>query len=235
MSVFYEKRELFSRLREHVEATGVKCVLAVENAAFAEGKIENISVMEKSGVKFLTLVWNGGNELGAAHDDKNGNGLTEYGKKFCERLFSPRHGKILPDVSHLSDKGFSDLAEIARENGGEFVATHSGARALCGHSRNLTDEQIRVIADCGGVVGVPFYLPFLGGFSPAEHLKHIADVGGEDVGAIGSDFDGMEKSCYASPATAEETLLAQLKQCGISFRIAEKILQKNVLRVLAEK
>lgn len=231
MSEFYEKYDLFRALQKRAELSGVVCVFSVENGAFLEKNIENVEKLENCGVKFLTLVWNGGNALGGAHDGTD-RGLTPFGKEVCERLFAG--GKILPDVSHLSDKGIEAVDEMAKLYGAPYVATHSGARALCGHSRNLTDGQIRAIADAGGVIGVPFYPPFLGDFSPANHAAHIVNVGGEDCAAIGSDFDGVERSCYKNPCEAAEALETALRSVGFSPRQTEKILQKNALRVIGK-
>lgn len=227
MSVFYKKYDLFCRIRKKLEFSGMVCVFSVENGAFLEGEIANVKRMEKCGVRFLTLTWNGGNALSGAHD--TGGGLTGFGKEICERLFAGR--KILPDVSHLSDKGIEEVCAMAKDCGGTVVATHSGSRALCNHSRNLTDGQIRKIADSGGVVGVPFYLPFLGGYAPAAHAAHIIKVGGEGCAAIGSDFDGMDKSYYPDPVAAAKNMQRSLEKVGLSARQIEKVLQKNALRV----
>lgn len=233
MSAFFKKRTLFERLRKKLQNSGMVSVLSVENGAFLQGNIDNIPLLEEGGVRFLTLVWNGGNDLGAAHDCKNGadGGLTSFGKEVCERLFAGGK-KIIPDVSHLSDRGIEEVSAIAGEYRASFVATHSGARRICGHSRNLADGQIRAVADSGGVVGVPFYLPFLRPFSPAEHAAYLLNVGGEDVVAVGSDFDGIDQSYYKDPSDAAARLADELKSIGFSERQVEKALQKNALRLL---
>lgn len=106
---------------------------------------------------------------------------------------------MIPDVSHLSDAGFYDVLALTRK---PFVASHSNARSVCAHSRNLTDDMIRRLAERGGCMGLNFYTRFLadsaGKEKPdylaaaLEHAKHIVKVGGIEVLGLGSDFDGID-------------------------------------------
>lgn len=101
---------------------------------------------------------------------------------------------IIVDVSHLNDEGFADLCKIASK---PFIATHSNSRAICGHSRNLTDAQFCEIRDRGGIVGLNYYRNFIvdGGETTSisdllKHVHHFLELGGENTIALGSDFDG---------------------------------------------
>ncbi|MBR7099760.1 MAG: membrane dipeptidase [Clostridia bacterium] len=227
MSLFYKKQKLFQTLKRYLSTFGVQAVLSVENGAFLEGNLENIAEFSKLGVKMLTLTWNGGNALGGSHHQEWG--LTEFGEQAVEELAF--YG-ILPDVSHLSEQGFWRTAEIMQAAHKPFVASHSCTRALCNHTRNLTDAQIRAIAQNGGVVGVNFYPDFLGCYSPEQHMAHILKVGGEDCVSVGSDFDGIDRGYYKDPQEAEKGLESRLKKEGFTARQREKALKSNALRVL---
>ena len=121
--------------------------------------------------------------------EESDRGLSDYGREFIRELY--RH-HIYPDVSHLSDRGFWDLIEMAE---GPVVASHSNSRALCPHRRNLTDEQFCAIRDSGGVVGLNFYLSFVGASSMdalVDHVEHLLTLGGEKTLCLGGDLDGCE-------------------------------------------
>lgn len=229
MAYFRAKASLFQKIKARAAACGVRAVLSVENGSMAEERAENVGEMLAAGVKLFGLVWNGGNALGGAHD--TGGGLTAWGKTVVEFLAAEG---ALPDVSHLSDAGFAEVAAIMKACRKPFVASHSCARALCPHSRNLTDGQLRALADAGGLAGVNFYPPFLGGFSPAQHIAYMIDVCGEDAVALGSDFDGMAGGYYKNCADAAQRIEGDLERAGLSSRQIEKVLQQNVLRLLGD-
>lgn len=203
------------------------------------------------GVRMLTLTWNFPNELGHpninALDIRQGypslflpdtlHGLTDRGRDFVARM-----GELgmLVDVSHLSDKGFWDVAEVC---GRPFVASHSNARAVCPCVRNLTDEMIRTLAERGGVMGLNFCADFLrtvpeGEKNPGRledvtaHARHILRVGGEDCLGLGSDFDGIDTNQALPGAQSMGKLWEALKQSGFTERQLDKVFYANVLRVL---
>jgi membrane dipeptidase len=135
-------------------------MLAIEGGEALEGRVENVAEMRALGVRYITLAW-GDNELtGAAFG--TGTGLTDLGREVVVEM---ERQKILVDVSHMSDQAVSDLLEVATR---PFIASHSNCRALCDSTRNLTDDQIRAIADSGGVVGINFVSGFL------THEAHVA-------------------------------------------------------------
>ena len=167
--------------------------LSIEEGEVLEGKVERVKELYDMGIRFITLTWNFKNSIGypnAGYKYKD-YGLTEKGKEIV--LEMERLG-IIPDCSHLSDGGFYDLIDICRK---PFVATHSNARVITDHSRNLTDDMIVKLAEKGGVMGLNFCAPFLGNErvpsinSMIKHIKHIRNVGGIDVLALGTDYDGI--------------------------------------------
>ena len=163
-------------------------------------------------------------------------GLTPLGKEFCERVYA--HGALV-DVSHVSDAAFADIAEIARAHHAPIVATHSNARAVAAHPRNLTDAQLKVIAETGGVTGVNFHAQFVTGTNEAtiadvvKQVHYLVKVAGIDHVAVGSDFDGGIKVPEGlSDAGALPALAAALRAEGMSYEDVLKIFSLNALRVL---
>ena len=163
-------------------------------------------------------------------------GLTPLGKEFCERVYA---GGALVDVSHVSDAAFADIAEIARAHGAPIVATHSNARAVAAHPRNLTDAELRAIAESGGVTGLNFHAQFVNGTGEAsladvvKQVEHMVRVAGVDHVAVGSDFDGGIRTPEGlGDASTLPSLAAALRARGMSYDDVLKIFSLNALRVL---
>lgn len=178
-------------------------------------------------------------------------GLTDFGIETV--LEMERLGMII-DVSHLSDGGFWDIIKHTHK---PFVASHSNAASECGVCRNLTDEMIRALAERGGVTGLNFCTDFLcmpkpetlTAFSTADagsvketvpvsytkdivrHIRHITNVGGMDVCALGSDFDGIGNALEFGDASGIGAIADALKKDGFSESDIDKIFYQNVLRV----
>ncbi len=161
--------------------------------------IEDLSVMgilaeeiEKYGIASVMLTWNYENEYGYGAVADNGKGLKPKGKKMVESL---QQKGILVDVSHLSEAGFYDVADLVD---GPFIATHSNAYAVCPHVRNLRDEQIRILIKRKGLMGLNCYRFFIEQegkcdlFNVVKHVEHVLSLGGEDILVWGCDFDGSD-------------------------------------------
>lgn len=220
-----------------LQEKGVHAMLTVEEGGAAEGSLEKLEALYSRGVRMMTLTWNYPNEIGFPHTcSSDMGGLSSFGKACVERMCEL---KMLPDVSHGNDRLLFETAEICKARGFPFVASHSNARAVYSHSRNLSDEGIRAVADGGGVVGLNFYQNFLSADASEEgqrvallsHAGHILRVGGEDVLALGSDFDGAPSNPYLPNAAQTPKLLCDLED-AFGARVAEKIAYKNALRVL---
>jgi membrane dipeptidase len=166
-----------------------------------------------------------------------GPGLTEMGKALvreCNQL------RIMLDLSHLNEKGFDD---IARLSDAPLVASHSCAHVLCESSRNLTDRQLRIIAESGGLVGLNYASSFLradGRRLPLEdfdtmlrHLDHLLGILGEDGVALGSDFDGALMPRDLDTAAALPALLAAMERHGYGESLIRKIAADNWISLLA--
>ena len=184
-------------------------LLTVEGGSFLapeEGcDEERIEEIYFDGVKMLTLTWNGDNAIGSGH--KTHDGLSSFGRRAVKSLEEHR---IVVDVSHLNDEGFRDVAMMAQR---PFAASHSNARSICGHVRNLTDEQIKTLVSCEGLIGVNYYNDFISEThaqpTPEDllwHVDHMLELGGEHVLALGSDYDGSNVPNWLCPAEKCGTL-----------------------------
>ena len=166
-------------------------MLTIEGGEAFGGDAAQVDRFADLGVRMAALVWN--NENGVAHPalSGSGEGLTPLGWDIVSRMRS-RHMAV--DVSHLNERGFYDLLDGKAPP----LASHSCARALCDHPRNLSDHQLRCLFEAGGYVGVNFYPLFLSDDSRADldrvvdHIAHMCDLGGEAHVGLGSDFDGIE-------------------------------------------
>ncbi len=208
--------------------------LTVENGSVLAGKPERVETIARQGVRAVTLTWNGENELGSGYETERD--LTPFGRTAVREL--ERHG-VLVDASHLNDAGFSDLLETAER---PFLATHSNARAICPHKRNLTDEMIREMARRGCLIGLNYYVEFLCADRTAglddvyRHIMHFFELGARQSLALGSDFDGaVLPACLNSPEKAAamyEYLLsrgvAQTDVDGIFHVNAREFLRRNL-------
>ena len=146
---------------------------------------------------------------------------------------------MLVDVSHLSEGGFWDVVKHSKA---PFMASHSNCRTLREHTRNLTDEQIRTLSDRGGVMGISVVASFLNDPTlnsnriddMVRHINHAYQIGGLDVIAIGTDFDGTVAGKELSRIDEMYRLADALKKAGYKEDAIEKIWWKNALRVIDE-
>ena len=171
---------------------GIKSVVkGVENGYAIGLDIDNIDRLRSRGVAYMTLCHNGDNDICDSHKGNHEhNGLSEFGKRVVERM---NKVGMMVDLSHASEKSFWDALECSSK---PIICSHSSSRALCDHTRNLTDEQMRALARSGGVAQVCMYSGFLKKEEDAtvidavRHIMHMIDVMGVDHVGIGSDFDG---------------------------------------------
>lgn len=229
------------------------CILTVENLGFIGEDLSKIESLHSAGVRMASFVWNDENALAfpnlqppqnlSISEEESGKlpdwflkrsekPLTRLGREVAGEL---DRLKIIVDISHLSDGG---AAQLLKGRKIPLVASHSNAAGVCNVSRNLTDEQIKAVAECGGVVGINFCADFLGGENAIEavarHLKHVIDIGGEEVAALGSDFDGIPQTPQLEDCTRMPALFEFLEGQGITSRVLEKIAYKNFLRVFKD-
>ncbi len=210
------------------EAGKTAAVLTVENGSALAGRLERVEVLARDGVRMMTLTWNGENEIGSGNATDHG--LSPFGRETIRAL---EQAGILVDASHLNDRCFDGLLETA---GKPFVASHSNARAVCGHRRNLTDEQIREMVSRGCLIGLNYYNAFLRtDGQPAalddlwRHVEHFLKLGAEHCLALGSDADGADlPPCLDGPKKFAGLYRFFLDR-GLSVPQAEGILWKNAM------
>ena len=227
-AVYQESHAWFTReLEENRESMGQ--VRGMEDVA------RNQAQLYAQGVRMVALTWNFSNSLGhpnSTDPTEMGQGLTPLGRAVVERM---EEVGMVVDVSHLSDGGFWDVAAQCKR---PFVASHSNARALTDHPRNLTDSMLKALADHGGVVGLNFYNLFLGeaGDTTCEailrHALHIRKVAGVEALALGSDFDGIGCGLEFKDYAGYPRLLRALERC-FTPRELDRITHENALRVFA--
>ena len=140
---------------------------------------------------------------------------------------------VIVDLAHINRRGFFDVLELATL---PVMVSHTGVLGVHQHWRNIDDEQLRAVARNGGCIGIIFARRYLGGASiesVVDHLLHVIDVAGEDVPALGSDFDGfVVPPDGLEDVAALPNLTVALSRRGVGTRVLEKILGGNVLRVL---
>ncbi len=214
----------------------ISAILSIEEGGALKGKLYNLRNYYRLGVRSITLTWNNVNHIGYPNTKEayRNKGLTDFGRQVVYEM--NRLGMLI-DVSHLSDQGFYDVANISEK---PFIASHSNSRHIKNHLRNLTDDMIRVLSEAGGVMGICFERNFLGDSEKARiedmvnHIKHIKNVGGIDVLAIGSDFDGCNPNGEIGNIGEIEKLIYALKDNGFAEDEIDKIFYKNALRVIRD-
>ena len=212
----------------------IAAFVSIEGAGPFAADISAIDRFIERGVRLIGPVHAHDNLLAtSATGKKYEYGLSDLGKAFCKRVYSKG---ALVDVSHMSDKAFADLVPIATKAGAPIVATHSNARKLRGHKRNLTDQQLSAIAKSGGVAGVNLYRSFVAKGAPdmndlVAQALHMIDIMGIDHMAIGSDFDGGTP--VLESAASMPKFVKALRDAGLSDEDLRKLFAANALRVLA--
>lgn len=209
-------------------------MLGIENGLALEGKLENIEHFAKRGVAYITLCHNGDNDIcDSAKGSATHNGVSSFGEQVIKEM--NRQG-ITVDLSHASEKSFYDALEISQL---PIVCSHSSSRALCDHPRNLTDDQMRRLAQKGGVAQTTLYNGFLKAYGEATildaiaHLEHAIKIMGIDHVGLGTDFDGDG----GIRGLADSSELINFTHQLLARRYSEEDIQKiwggNFLRVMS--
>lgn len=217
-------------------------ILHFEGAEAIDVDLAALDVYHAAGLRSLGIVWSRANAFGYGvpfafpSSPDLAPGLTGHGVRLVKRC---NELKIMIDLSHISERGFWDVADLSDA---PLVATHSNAHALSPSPRNLTDAQLRAIAETKGLVGVNFNVGFLaedGSSDPAlplevmvRHVDYLVDKLGIDGVALGSDFDGATMPAAIGDVAGLPALLEALAEAGYDRESLEKIAHENWLRVL---
>ena len=216
---------------------GLKSImLGIENGIALDGKLDNLRHFADRGIVYMTLCHNGDNDIcdSASKSSQTHGGVSQFGAEVIAEM--NRLG-ILVDMSHAGEKSFYDALDISKK---PIVCSHSSARALCDHPRNLTDDQMRALAAKGGVAQTTIYHGFLRKDAQATildvmaHLEHAIAVMGIDHVGLGTDFDGDG----GVPGLADSSELLNFTRQLLRMRYSDEDIQKiwggNFLRVMAE-
>ena len=220
---------------ESVYASGkIGALMSIEEGGVLGGDLDKLKQAYQDGVRLITLTWNYPNGLGEPHCGEQHKKLTPKGVEFVEAM---QDLGIIVDCSHLNDAGTEQLGDILDV---PFIASHSNAREVTAHTRNLPDNLIKLIANKGGVIGLNFAQSFLG-TSPVSRIEDIVkhglyliNKGGEDVVALGTDFDGIKPDTEIKDASEMYRLYDAFKEAGLSVEQCEKLFWKNADRLLKE-
>lgn len=230
----------FEAYKKNQQEGKLSAFLTIENGYPVQGKMQNLKKYHDMGVGLMTLTWNDPNCFGMCHSknpEEMKQGLTDFGK---EAIGVMNDIGMIVDVSHLSDGGFYDVAEISKK---PFVASHSNCRELCPATRNLTDDMIRILAEKGGVAGINFEPSFVNADVTdsytrvgrlCDHIEHYRQIGGEDCVGIGTDFDGIGGTFDIKDCTDMHLLFEEMERRNYSSSFIEKIAFGNVERVIKE-
>ena len=216
------------------ESGKIGALMSIEEGGVLGGDLDKLKQAYQDGVRLITLTWNYPNGLGEPHCGEQHKKLTPKGIEFVEAM---QDLGIVVDCSHLNDAGTEQLGDILDV---PFVASHSNAREVTAHTRNLPDNLIKLIANKGGVIGLNFAQSFLG-TSPVsriddivKHGLYLINKGGEDVVALGTDFDGIKPNTEIKDASEMFRLYDAFKEAGLSVEQCEKLFWKNADRLLKE-
>ena len=216
------------------ESGKIGAFMSIEEGGVLGGDLDKLKQAYQDGVRLITLTWNYPNGLGEPHCGEQHKKLTPKGIEFVEAM---QDLGIIVDCSHLNDAGTEQLGDILDV---PFVASHSNAREVTAHTRNLPDNLIKLIANKGGVIGLNFAQSFLG-TSPVsriddivKHGLYLINKGGEDVVALGTDFDGIKPNTEIKDASEMYRLYDAFKEAGLSVEQCEKLFWKNADRLLKE-
>jgi len=178
----------FYKLEEHE----IGAMLTLEGVDAIGGDLYKLRLLYQLGVRSVGLTWNYANLAADGALEDRGAGVTAFGKEIIK---ANNEHRVFTDVSHLCERAFWDVIELADYP----IATHSNARALCDHQRNLTDEQARAMFQKGGTIHVVYAPQFLTTNDQAaikdviKHIDHFCMLGGVKQIGLGSDFDGIEQ------------------------------------------
>ena len=210
-------------------------ILGLEGVEPLAGQLSLLRTFHRLGVRNVGLTWNPRNAAADGVEVGSSFGLTPFGRDVvaaCNDL------GIMVDVSHLNPAGVEDVLRLSRK---PVIASHSNARALCDHPRNLTDDQIRAIAQAGGVIGATFVSEFLTSDDREatlddllDHIDHLVQVAGVEHVGLGSDFDGCHPPQELNSGEKYPAITAGLLRRGYSPQDIRKILGENFRRVFLE-
>ncbi|MEG1312228.1 MAG: membrane dipeptidase [Romboutsia sp.] len=223
-------------------------MINLEGLSVLEGKVNRVEEIYNYGIRFSSLTWNEENEFACGVKVKNDAGLKVKGKEYIKLA---QELGIVIDVSHASDKTFYDIYNVTKK---PIIASHSNCRSLCNVGRNLVDEQLKLIKDTGGLIGINAYRDFIHEDKSKKDIKHLinhidymVDLIGIDCVCFGFDYcdyieSDLQESIYArkdvtiglEEASKSQNIIYELKSRGYKSDDIEKLSQRNFLKFMQD-
>lgn len=243
---FYEQTNLYNNvitlccnyneIKNALKQKKIAALLSIEGGEALQGELSALRMFYKLGVRSICLTWNHRNEIAdGVSDSVSGGGLTPFGRDVVKEM--NKLGMLI-DLSHISEKGFWDAIDLTSS---PVIVSHSNAKAICDHRRNLTDEQIRAVKSNNGVIGINLYPYFLNCsgtasiFDVVRHIEHIIGLVGPDNIGMGCDFDGIESRpediCGAQDIFK---IFNELTKLNYPVETIEKLAGQNFMKVIKD-
>jgi len=204
-------------------------ILSIEGAHALDGRLDNLARLYDAGYRMISVAHFFDNEFGGSSAGVKKDGLTEKGRELIAQMERKR---IIVDLAHSSNQTIDDVLAIASR---AVVVSHTGVKGTCDNNRNLSDAQIRAIAQRGGIIGIGYWSTATCGrdaHAIARALKHAAAVGGVEHIALGSDFDGAIEAPFDAEGVVHVT--DALLNEGFTEREIRLVMGENVLRFMRE-
>jgi membrane dipeptidase len=204
-------------------------LLGIEGAHALEGKLENLEKAYEAGVRLIGPSHFFDNEMGGSAHGESGDGLSEFGKQVIRRM---NEMNMVIDLAHASPKMFDEVLEISEK---PVMVSHTGIRAILNSPRNLSDEQIRKIAENGGIIGIAFFDMVVGKDEIkgiVASIKRVKNLVGVEHVALGSDYDGSVAVPF--DITGLPLIVEALLNDGFTEDEIRAIMGENVKRFLLE-
>lgn len=226
----------YTEIESAIKEKKISALLSIEDGVALQGELSSLRILYKLGVRSICLTWNGRNEIAdGVGSDVSGGGLTAFGREVVKEMNTLG---MLVDVSHLSEKGFWDVMETTNS---PITASHSNAKKICSHKRNLSDEQILSIKRNNGVIGINLYPVFLNNSGMAsivdviKHIEHISSLAGFDHIGLGADFDGIESTPADIRGVQDmERIFNELLKLNYPEESVEKLAGQSFLRLFRD-
>lgn len=213
----------------------VAALISIEGGEALQGDLSVLRMLYRLGVRSVCLTWNHKNEIGCGALEEIDTGLSRFGHEVVSEM--NKIGMII-DVSHLNELGFWHVINHSKS---PIIASHSNAKGICGHKRNLSDQQIKALAQNNGVMGINYYPLFLNSSRTASiddvlrHIEYVSAIVGTEYIGLGGDFDGIE----VVPKGVEDVskvvnILNELAKRNYTQQQIDNIAGGNMLRVIKE-
>lgn len=202
-------------------------MFSAEGLQTLEGKRENLDKLYNAGMRMAGLVHFFDNALaGSMHGEEKG-GLTDFGQQIIRDM---ENKGMIVDIAHSSHETVADILKVARR---PVVSSHGGVQSVCGVNRNLTDEEIKGVAENGGLIGLGYWDGAMCDTDPktvAKSVKHVRDLVGIEYAALGSDFDGATTTRFDTSGIVHIT--QALMEAGFNEAEIRAVMGLNALRVI---